>query len=66
MVKAKPGKKIMSALYTGLWWAAGLSLIGFIAVTWLVMPESMRWSMIGSTIVGIVLTSGGTVEVVSQ
>ncbi len=56
MVKAKPGKKIMSALYTGLWWAAGLSLIGFIAVTWLVMPESMRWSMIGSTIVGIVLT----------
>ncbi|MBC7859678.1 MAG: sodium/proton-translocating pyrophosphatase, partial [Burkholderiaceae bacterium] len=26
MVKAKPGKNIMSALYTGLWWAAGLSL----------------------------------------
>src|SRR5476649_322922 len=37
MVKAKPGKKIMSALYTGLWWAAGLS-------------------MIGCTVVGIVLT----------
>ena len=34
LVKAKPGKKIMSALYTGLWWAAGLSLIGFAAVTW--------------------------------
>ncbi len=26
MVKTAPGKKIMSALYTGLWWAAGLSL----------------------------------------
>ena len=56
MVKAKPGKKIMSALYTGLWWAAGLSLIGFAAVTWLVMPPEMRVPMMGSAIVGIVLT----------
>jgi K(+)-stimulated pyrophosphate-energized sodium pump len=56
MVKAKPGKKIMSALYTGLWWAAGLSLIGFAAVTWTVMPEAMRMPMMGSAIVGIVLT----------
>ncbi|HZW12050.1 MAG TPA: sodium-translocating pyrophosphatase [Noviherbaspirillum sp.] len=56
MVKAKPGKKIMSALYTGLWWAAGLSLIGFAVVTWLVMPEPMRMPMIGSAVVGIVLT----------
>jgi K(+)-stimulated pyrophosphate-energized sodium pump len=56
MVKAKPGKKIMSALYTGLWWAAGLSLIGFAAVTWKVMPEAMRVPMMGSAIVGIVLT----------
>ncbi|MFZ6844520.1 sodium-translocating pyrophosphatase [Undibacterium sp. RuTC16W] len=56
MVKAKPGKKIMSALYTGLWWAAGLSLIGFAIVTWTVMPEDMRMPMMGSTIVGIVLT----------
>ncbi len=56
LVKAKPGKKIMSALYTGLWWAAGLSLIGFAVVTYLVMPANMLWSMIGSTIVGIVLT----------
>jgi K(+)-stimulated pyrophosphate-energized sodium pump len=56
MVKAKPGKKIMSALYTGLWWAAGLSLIGFAAVTWTVMPEAMRVPMMGSAIVGIVLT----------
>ena len=56
MVKAKPGKKIMSALYTGLWWAAGLSLIGFAVVTWQVMPPEMRLSMMGSTVVGIVLT----------
>ncbi|EGF30366.1 Pyrophosphate-energized proton pump [Oxalobacteraceae bacterium IMCC9480] len=56
MVKAKPGKKIMSALYTGLWWAAGLSLIGFAAVTWTVMPYDMRPSMMGSALVGIVLT----------
>ena len=56
MVKAKPGKKIMSALYTGLWWAAGLSLLGFAAVTWIVLPEPMRMPMMGSAIVGIILT----------
>ncbi|MES2159739.1 MAG: sodium-translocating pyrophosphatase [Pseudomonadota bacterium] len=57
MVKAKPGKKIMSALYTGLWWAAGLSLIGFVVVTWQVWPdEAMRMKMMGCTVVGIVLT----------
>src|SRR6185369_6159768 len=57
MVKAKPGKKIMSALYTGLWWAAGLSLIGFAVVTWMVWPDDdMRYKMLGATVVGIVLT----------
>jgi K(+)-stimulated pyrophosphate-energized sodium pump len=56
MVKAQSGKKIMFALYKGLWWAAGLSLIGFAVVTWMVMPEDMRWPMMGSTVVGIVLT----------
>jgi K(+)-stimulated pyrophosphate-energized sodium pump len=57
MVKAKPGKKIMSALYTGLWWAAGLSLIGFVVVTWMVWPdEAMRMRLLGCTVVGIVLT----------
>ena len=56
MVKAQPGKKIMSALYTGLWWAAGLSLIGFALVTWKFMPEAMHMSMMGCTVVGIVLT----------
>jgi K(+)-stimulated pyrophosphate-energized sodium pump len=57
MVKAKPGKKIMSALYTGLWWAAGLSLIGFALVTWWLMPEPMRMPMMGAAVVGIVLTA---------
>jgi len=56
MVKARPGRKIMSALYTGLWWAAGLSLIGFAAVTWIVLPEPMRAPMMGSAVIGIVLT----------
>ncbi len=56
MVKAKPGKKIMFALYTGLWWAAGLSLVGFAIVTWMLMPAPMRVPMMGSAVVGIVLT----------
>jgi K(+)-stimulated pyrophosphate-energized sodium pump len=57
LVKAKPGRKIMSALYTGLWWAAGLSLIGFAVVTWLVWPDdAMRYRMLGCSLVGIVLT----------
>jgi K(+)-stimulated pyrophosphate-energized sodium pump len=56
-VKAKPGKKIMSALYTGLWWSAILSLVGFAVVTWLVWTDyAMRWQMMGATVVGIVLT----------
>jgi K(+)-stimulated pyrophosphate-energized sodium pump len=57
MVKTAPGKKIMSALYTGLWWAAGLSLVGFAVVTWLLWPDdAMRYKMLGATVVGIVLT----------
>jgi K(+)-stimulated pyrophosphate-energized sodium pump len=57
MVKAKPGKKIMAALYTGLWWAAILSMIGFAGVTWLVWADpAMRLRMLGCTATGIVLT----------
>ena len=57
LVKAKQGKKIMSALYTGLWWAAGLSLIGFAGVTWMMWSDdAMRMNMMGCAIVGIVLT----------
>jgi K(+)-stimulated pyrophosphate-energized sodium pump len=44
-------------LYTGLWWAAGLSLIGFAVVTWLLWPDdAMRYRMLGCSLVGIVLT----------
>jgi K(+)-stimulated pyrophosphate-energized sodium pump len=56
MVKAQPGKKIMSALYTGLWWSAGLSLVGFAAVTWLLLPPELRGPLMGAAVVGIVLT----------
>jgi K(+)-stimulated pyrophosphate-energized sodium pump len=58
LVKIRPGHKIMAALYTGLWWAAGLSLLGFAVVTWLVWPNAaMRWAMLGCALVGIVLTA---------
>jgi len=57
LVRIRPGHKIMAALYTGLWWSAGLSLLGFAAVTWLVWPDNaMRWPMLGCALVGIVLT----------
>lgn len=56
MVKADPNKKVMSALYKGLWWSAILSLIGFIGVTCWIMPEEMHYQMIGATVTGIVLT----------
>ena len=57
MVKAKPGKKIMAALYTGLWWAAILSLLGFAVVSWLLWTDpAMLYRMLGCTVVGIVLT----------
>jgi K(+)-stimulated pyrophosphate-energized sodium pump len=61
MVKAKPGKKIMSALYTGLWWSAGLSFIGFAIVTKMLLPEAQFLPMLGSTLVGIVPTSSRSV-----
>jgi K(+)-stimulated pyrophosphate-energized sodium pump len=57
LVKNHPGHKIMYALYTGLWWSAALSLIGFVVVTWLVWPDdTMRWRMLGCATVGIALT----------
>ncbi|RFB65606.1 sodium-translocating pyrophosphatase [Herbaspirillum sp. 3R11] len=56
MVKVAPGKKIMSALYTGLWWAAILSLIGFAVVTWTMVPPELRVPLMGSAVIGIVLT----------
>ncbi|MFK3738546.1 sodium-translocating pyrophosphatase [Massilia sp. TN1-12] len=58
LVKARPGRKIMAALYTGLWWSAGLSLAGFAVVTWLAWSDAgMRWRMLGCAAVGIGLTA---------
>jgi len=58
LVKAKPGHKIMAALYTGLWWSAALSLLGFVVVTWLAWADdAMRWRMLGCAAVGIALTA---------
>ncbi len=57
VVKHTPGSKIMSALYKGLTWAAGLSLIGFAVVTWMLFKEdALRQQMMISSVVGIVLT----------
>jgi K(+)-stimulated pyrophosphate-energized sodium pump len=56
MVKYKEGKKIMSALYTGLWWAAVLSLVGFAWITWNLFTPELRVPMMASAAVGIVLT----------
>jgi K(+)-stimulated pyrophosphate-energized sodium pump len=56
MVRIAPGQKIMSALYTGLWWAAGLSLLGFVAVSWIMLPPGLRLQLIGAALVGIALT----------
>ncbi|MBR7799983.1 sodium-translocating pyrophosphatase [Undibacterium fentianense] len=56
-VKHTPGQKIMSALYKGLWWAAGLSLIGFAIVTFMLFKDDvLRHQMLISSVVGIVLT----------
>ena len=57
LVKNHAGHKIMYALYTGLWWSAALSLIGFAIVTWLAWPDTaMRWRMLGCATVGLALT----------
>lgn len=56
MVRAQPGKKIMSALYTGLWWAAGLSLLGFAVVSRVILPPELRLPLMGAAAIGIVLT----------
>jgi K(+)-stimulated pyrophosphate-energized sodium pump len=65
MVKASPGGKIMNALYRGLIWAAGLSLIMFYFVTaWvfggvdLAAQGTSVMKLFGASVVGILLTGG--------
>ncbi|MFL9926187.1 sodium-translocating pyrophosphatase [Herbaspirillum lusitanum] len=57
MVRATPDKKIMAALYTGLWWSAGLSLIGFVLVSWWLLPPLLRIPLMGAAVIGIALTA---------
>ncbi len=70
-VKAKPGKKIMSALYRGVIVAGVIAAILFIPVTWKIMGNLVKdvpfeilgvkqmitiWHLWGAALVGLVLT----------
>src|SRR2546428_504866 len=63
-VHARPGGKIMNALYRGLLVAGGLSAIGFWFITYLMMgsiaathPELTVWELWGAGVIGLVLTA---------
>ncbi|HUL42192.1 MAG TPA: sodium-translocating pyrophosphatase [Burkholderiales bacterium] len=62
-VKVVPGKKIMSALYRGLFVAGAIAVIGYIPITWLLMGDiGAQYAFLspiklfGSAVVGLVLT----------
>jgi K(+)-stimulated pyrophosphate-energized sodium pump len=63
-VSARPGGKIMNALYRGLIVAGALSALGFLAITYLMMggiaathPELTVWKLWGAGVIGLVLTA---------
>ena len=63
-VKARPGGKIMNALYRGLMVAGGLSAIGFWPITYWMMgdvtaghPELTVWRLWGAGAIGLALTA---------
>jgi K(+)-stimulated pyrophosphate-energized sodium pump len=63
-VHARPGGKIMNALYRGLLVAGGLSAVGFWFITYLMMggigathPELTVWKLWGAGVIGLVLTA---------
>ncbi|TMH57437.1 MAG: sodium-translocating pyrophosphatase [Betaproteobacteria bacterium] len=63
-VHARPGGKIMNALYRGLLVAGGLSAVGFWLITYLMMgsiaathPELTVWKLWGAGVIGLVLTA---------
>ena len=65
-VSVKEGGRIMSALYRGLAWAGGLSLLAFAIITYLFVPDNLlasagyatgaQWRLWSATLVGLVLT----------
>jgi K(+)-stimulated pyrophosphate-energized sodium pump len=66
-VKARPGGKIMNALYRGLAVAGGLSLVAFVIITYQMVPDNMLadagfatgavMRLCWATVVGLVLTA---------
>ncbi|MDB5804157.1 MAG: Inorganic pyrophosphatase [Betaproteobacteria bacterium] len=66
-VKARPGGKIMNALYRGLAVAGGLSLVAFVIITYQMVPDNMladagfatgaAMRLSWATVVGLVLTA---------
>ncbi len=63
-VKARPGGKIMNALYRGLAVSGAIALIAFFAITWLLMgnisaqyPELSVIKLFGASVIGLVLTA---------
>ena len=63
-VKARPGGKIMNALYRGLMVAGAVSAILFVPITWWLMgnvgahyPELSPMKLYGAALIGLVLTA---------
>src|SRR5881628_52142 len=63
-VNARPGGKIMNALYRGLIVAGALSAIGFLGITYWMMdgiaathPELAVWRLWGAGVIGLALTA---------
>src|SRR5438309_1931563 len=63
-VNARPGGKIMNALYRGLIVAGALSAIGFLGITYWMMggvaathPELTLWRLWGAGLIGLALTA---------
>src|SRR2546425_450089 len=63
-VNARPGGKIMNALYRGLIVAGALSAIGFLGITYWMMdgiaathPELTVWRLWGAGVIGLALTA---------
>ncbi|GAA5159321.1 sodium-translocating pyrophosphatase [Viridibacterium curvum] len=67
IVKSRPGRRIMGALYEGLMFAGGVALLGFAVVTWSMVPDDLLKASLGivnaaplrlfaASAVGLVLT----------